>query len=330
MMPNYSPAYNTVYTVSVKVKVAGAWSTTVNTCTITTLGVPTISLVSTQCDHEISTLNTSLSSTSVAYATEYKFKVAKVAEGIEEEVSVGSQPLFQFSMLTTVAADYETDYNVWVKAGSTVNGITTWGEYAATPCVVTTPLTPTVHIVGLAGDCETGFTPAALSTVITSETYPGARYRFFLKGYDSGTNLIYDQYVERATNDVTLAMFPSIPSGLDYYISVGVKLAGVVVVPKEECLIFIPGPSTRVTAVPFSAVAYPNPFANNFSLDINSSSQGRVTIKVYDMVGRLVEQNVANVSDIENTTVGNRLPSGVYNVVVTQGEEVQTLRVVKR
>jgi len=48
------------------------------------------------------------------------------------------------------------------------------------------------------------------------------------------------------------------------------------------------------------------------------------------MVGRLVEQRVVKVNDLENTTIGERYPSGVYNVIISQGEEVKTLRVVKR
>ena len=48
------------------------------------------------------------------------------------------------------------------------------------------------------------------------------------------------------------------------------------------------------------------------------------------MVGRMLEQREISVSDIETTTIGERYPSGVYNVVVAQGEDVQTVRVVKR
>ncbi|MFN3754486.1 hypothetical protein [Flavobacterium sp.] len=48
------------------------------------------------------------------------------------------------------------------------------------------------------------------------------------------------------------------------------------------------------------------------------------------MVGRLVEQRESKVSNMSNLTIGEQYPSGVYNVVVTQDETVQTLRVVKR
>ena len=80
----------------------------------------------------------------------------------------------------------------------------------------------------------------------------------------------------------------------------------------------------------FTAVAYPNPFANNFMIDVKSASESSVDLKVYDMIGRLIEQKEVRVSDLQTTTIGDRYPSGVYNVVVSQENSVQTVRVVKR
>ncbi|MDI1318561.1 T9SS type A sorting domain-containing protein, partial [Flavobacterium sp.] len=74
----------------------------------------------------------------------------------------------------------------------------------------------------------------------------------------------------------------------------------------------------------------PNPFANNFMVDVKTSSESVVTMKVYDMVGRLIEQREVRVLDLETTTIGDRYPSGVYNVVVSQEDSVETVRVVKR
>ena len=78
----------------------------------------------------------------------------------------------------------------------------------------------------------------------------------------------------------------------------------------------------------FAAVAYPNPFASTFAIQVKTSSQEVVYLKVYDMIGRLVEQRETNAKEI--TAFGERYPSGVYNVVVTQGSVTETLRVVKR
>ena len=89
-------------------------------------------------------------------------------------------------------------------------------------------------------------------------------------------------------------------------------------------------PILRTTIVPFTAVAYPNPFADSFLLDVKSSNTSTVAIAVYDMLGRLVEQRQANVNELQTTTIGNNYPSGVYNVIVTQDGETKAVRVVKR
>jgi hypothetical protein len=48
------------------------------------------------------------------------------------------------------------------------------------------------------------------------------------------------------------------------------------------------------------------------------------------MTGRLIERRDVRPSDMVEQQIGDRYPSGVYNVVVTQGEEVKTVRVIKR
>jgi Secretion system C-terminal sorting domain len=80
----------------------------------------------------------------------------------------------------------------------------------------------------------------------------------------------------------------------------------------------------------FAVNAYPNPFAENFKLDINTTSAERVEVKVYDMIGKLIEVRDVNVSELTTQEVGDRYSSGVYNVIVTQGANVKTLRVIKR
>ena len=81
----------------------------------------------------------------------------------------------------------------------------------------------------------------------------------------------------------------------------------------------------------FKAVAYPNPFAQNFRLDLTTSSDETVEVKVYDMVGRLVESGkLSTLSEVAAQEIGNNYSSGVYNVIVTQGANAKTLRVIKR
>ena len=86
----------------------------------------------------------------------------------------------------------------------------------------------------------------------------------------------------------------------------------------------------EVTKTPFSVKAYPNPYTETFNLSLSTSSEDKVSVVVYDMTGRLIERRDVRPSDMMEQQIGDRQPSGVYNVVVTQGEEVKTVRVIKR
>jgi hypothetical protein len=79
-----------------------------------------------------------------------------------------------------------------------------------------------------------------------------------------------------------------------------------------------------------TAKAYPNPFSENFNLDLTTSSVEKVGVAIYDMTGKLIEQREINADEVSGLQIGDRYASGVYNVIVTQGSEVKTLRVIKR
>ncbi|MFN3754416.1 T9SS type A sorting domain-containing protein [Flavobacterium sp.] len=77
-------------------------------------------------------------------------------------------------------------------------------------------------------------------------------------------------------------------------------------------------------------VAYPNPYSSTFRLDIQTNNAADVNIKVYDMVGRLIEYRTVSHNELSNVEIGNGYPSGIYNVSVTQEGKAKTLQVVKR
>ena len=87
---------------------------------------------------------------------------------------------------------------------------------------------------------------------------------------------------------------------------------------------------SEVVKTPFSAVAYPNPYTASFNLSLTTSSTEKVSIMVYDMTGRQLEQREVPANSMMEQQLGDSYPTGVYNVIVTQGKEVKTLRVIKR
>ncbi|MBC7642246.1 MAG: T9SS type A sorting domain-containing protein, partial [Flavobacterium sp.] len=80
----------------------------------------------------------------------------------------------------------------------------------------------------------------------------------------------------------------------------------------------------------FKVLALPNPFNYDFALDMTSNTTEKVAIKIYDMIGKLIEAREVEFMDIKNVSIGENYPSGVYNVIVSQSDNVKTLRVIKR
>jgi len=48
------------------------------------------------------------------------------------------------------------------------------------------------------------------------------------------------------------------------------------------------------------------------------------------MLGKEVENRTFDIIDVPNVSLGDIYASGVYNVIVTQGEQVKTVRIIKR
>ena len=96
------------------------------------------------------------------------------------------------------------------------------------------------------------------------------------------------------------------------------------VVTKEEVAIDI--------RTPFEVKAYPNPYVEIFNLNIKTVGQEDIELMVYDMTGRLIEQrrNISPNDDLPISEIGSGYPSGVYNVVLTQGGSIKKVIVIRK
>ena len=48
------------------------------------------------------------------------------------------------------------------------------------------------------------------------------------------------------------------------------------------------------------------------------------------MLGRQIESRSINISNLDTQEIGENYTSGVYNVIVKQGDNIKTLRMIKR
>lgn len=53
-------------------------------------------------------------------------------------------------------------------------------------------------------------------------------------------------------------------------------------------------------------------------------------MKVYDMKGKLVEVRKLDTAELKSVKVGNKYTSSIYNVILTQGQNAKTVRVIKK
>ena len=140
-----------------------------------------------------------------------------------------------------------------------------------------------------------------------------------------------------ANNVFTLKQVSGTTKGKSYLVSVAIQISGGVYQDYGTAcpIATAANAATRmdeenVNATIFTAKAFPNPFETSFNLAIESSSDDQVEVKVYDMIGRELEARKATVSELSTQELGNNYPSGVYNIIVSQGDQVKTLRMIKR
>lgn len=74
----------------------------------------------------------------------------------------------------------------------------------------------------------------------------------------------------------------------------------------------------------------PNPFSTTFNLNFETISNEQISVKVYDMIGKLIENRMVDATTINTLAIGENYQSGFYNVMVSQGEKKQNIRVIKK
>ena len=328
-----TPQYSTSYTVDVQFEFIDVISNTAvqsgygETCTVVTPSIPLIGLSSPTCGTTVSSLGATISASPALFAQQYEFRIRLTSDNGTEPTYYYTVPsASRFSSLSAfqgVTLQYSTSYTVSVRY-MIMNGTTpVWSNFGPA-CAVTTPSFPVTEITpSLCGLSTTG-----LDQTLTIVPYPGfPTYRVTLFE-QVGEDLIPVGSINRTVANFKLNMFTAATVNKNYSVSVAIQLGGVFGPDGKAC--DLSTMVARLAKVPFAVVAYPNPYSSAFQLDVNTSETAGIDITVYDMVGRLVEQRSVTVNEIETVAIGERYPSGVYNVVVTQGEQTKTLRVVKR
>jgi len=321
---------SSTYAIAVAVKINGVFSAYGDACLVSTPLLPTTKIQDALCGNTLANINSYLYlKAQVAGNNGYRFKVTQGAEERTYDRPSGSNNPFQLKQLVGGAA-YATTYEIAVSVF--YNGI--WQPYGA-PCTVTTP----AALQSKLATNQCGMTlNKTNSNVLTANSVGVAQaYRFEVsKGTSAYT-------VETASGSLRTFKMTEVPgltleNGATYSIHVAIKANGKWQPYGTSCNVTTYGsPAIGKMADPvakpesvFSALAYPNPFSSAFQLKLNASSKAAVDLKVYDVLGRLIENRQWNAEQGSEQEIGNNYPSGVYNIILNQGENVKTLRVIKR
>jgi hypothetical protein len=301
-------------------------------CSISTPSISSVSVSANQCGGTLEGILDGIFVNSVPNAVSYTYRVRKVGTTTDYDYT-SNFTSFKLSDVLGLSLTHESFYEVSVSVKIVIDGVNYDSPFSA-PCTIGTPLFPSVGLQE--SQCSDGAEPVAgpyqvssMSEAIYCDFVSGASYEFVLQKSVEGELVGSPIVVPRSNNFFTLNMVPGIESGAAYVVYVRLIYYGNGPEGKD-CLIATPSSSLRIVAAGFTAKAYPNPFANNFLIDLTTESSSPVSIKVYDMIGRLVDSRESKASNLNSLAIGDQYPSGVYNVVVTQDEEVSTLRVVKR
>ncbi len=330
-MPQFaSYDYATTYTFEIELQRAGVWLGYYGTtsCQVSTPAIleegGAAAVSPSQCGITLEKIGTLIATTSLPAVTGYRFRISDLTNPTGPnavQVLERTQNWFTLQMLTRYT--YGTLYRIEVAVKSTG----AYGGYGA-PCEISSPLVPALSACG-------GGVPLRTTPIATTSLPGVTQYRFqVVRQLDNATATI-----DRSYNWFNFNMLPAsaYTIGASYAVRVAVLSAGNWSPFSDACEITAPAGSGKgvaendnAEAVAFRVTAYPNPFTSDFNIGMTTPNTQNVSVKVYDMLGKLVESKSVDAAEINNEKIGAQFPAGVYNVVVSQDGTVQTLRVIKR
>jgi hypothetical protein len=330
-VPNFSMTmltaydYATTYSIRVMLQINGVWlnyygeSCLVATPAITAPG-GAAQVSPSQCGIQLASINTLIATTSLPGVAQYRFRVTDLTDGDGPfQVQILDRPLHWFNLKMLDRYNYGTQYSIEVAVRT--NGSANFTGFGV-PCIITTPDVPGIN------QCDQVI--ASPTTMISTNSLLNVtQYRYVLTNMSTFTV----STIERGLHYFRFVDVPEYAPGVEYGVQVAVMTSGEWSPLTDACIITAPGgtrENVKNSAIAFDAVAYPNPFADTFNIELSATADADVTVKVYDMTGRMLDQKVVSGTEMQTLQVGERYPAGVYNVIVSQGDQAKTLRVIKR
>ena len=332
----------TTYSISVSVFHNGGYGPYGPECTVIAPAAPTSSMLPQYCGYTPSSYSELMTAERQA-GSSYMFKLENTILGYSQTFTNVNPNvnLVQYTGLTA-GATYSISVRVFNGGG--------WGSYGNV-CQITVPSSlPTTSVVSV--NC--GYTPANFSELMNVEPVTGStNYEYKLENASLG----YSQTFTNVNRNFNFAVFPGVTVNTTYTISARVYFNGSWGAYGPACTVTTPASaiilngnngsvasSTSSSAVQrqgmdsdsrevgtFDVMAYPNPFNGVCSLNLLSYQVNEnVVIRVYDATGKLVEAHSLLPGDVKKLEIGADYAKGLYNIIVGQGSQTKSIKVIRQ
>lgn len=285
-----------------------------------TVGTGVTNVIATQCGTTLADYNSVIYANLVPGAQAYRFRVTHLGTN---QVIIKDYGLRNLYLRSLSFYRYDQAYSIEVAVRR--NNI--WEPYGAA-CTVSTPVALTQVRAAQCGSVLTSNS----DLIYADYVYATTSYRFRVT--NTLTNSV--QIIDRPIRVFPFSLVTDYSIGTVYNVDVAVMNTDGTYLPYGPvCTVTTPGApfkelTTKSVAEVFVVMGVPNPFNENFKLNVTSSSVEPISISVYDMLGKLIETREVSTNDIENYEAGTNYPSGVYNIIVTQGDNAKSVRMIKR
>lgn len=279
------------------------------------------------CGSTINNLYVTITATGVIGAQGYRFKVTNMNNN---SVQIIDRPVNSLALSNVPGVMLATQYMIEVAVK--LNGL--WQTTYGLPCYVTTPSPqPTVG-------AQCGTTLSTMGEWVFVPAVPNVTYyRFRITNINDETVQIKDN----PYNKFNFLQLPNRAYSTTYIVEVAVRntngeylsygLPCNITTPADPNSVVNDNRSNSVAKNSFEdfrTTLFPNPYSNFFTINLETHSDSIVIVKVYDMLGKLVDDKSISPSEISKLEIGSNYAPGVYNVVINQDDNIKVSRIVKR
>ncbi len=102
------------------------------------------------------------------------------------------------------------------------------------------------------------------------------------------------------------------------------------VVSSGNCSKAVSEPINIEANLDFDVTLFPNPFDNEFNIHLTSLSLDPIEFEVYDLLGRTIDNQKIKPTEINSKKIGTNYLPGFYTLFIKQGNQNQSIKMIKK